>query len=552
METSNKATLKSLLPLVGLVLLYLIIRLVALTVLPMSSDEAIWIHWAQIIVQYPSELLISRLGDQSPLFAWLNAITLNIFSDPLVAGRWVSVLAGLASMVGLYFIGRDAFNRTAGFLAGLIYIVVPFAFFFDRLALPDGLLSALSIWAFRWTLHIAQETRPSARAFKVLGVLMGVALLTQTRALFLFPIPVIVFYFWQVQKRPGFWKQFGTSVGIAFALNLPVFLSGSLAVPGGFIRLFFSESEWTNFIHVASEPGLFWGIVLLVRLSKWWEIHLIYWTLPLALVLTASLVYLFREKQKIEKVLWLWFLIPSLIFLLIRNLPISHLYLIAVPPLILLAAAACDRLAHFILLTLRKLFGLPHRAGTGVRAAALGGFMVLVLFNGITWDLAFIRNPVNATYYFPDQLRFAIGPSSGYGIREAAQFLTKEAEAFRKKTGIPLPVLLPMDPGHPAEGITVYLWNHPDVRFVPAFWWPKSPKLIPTGLRFSHRPSIYQTSPVMRRETTLLDYAHFILPGAAYSPEKFLEENPRFQKAWGFEKLLSGGSIAIFKNHPPK
>ena len=260
--------------------------------------------------------------------------------------------------------------------------MVPYAYFFDRLALPDGLLSAFVIWMFRWSLHIAKETRPGAKAFKILGIMMGAALLTQARALLLFLIPVMVFYFWRVHKRPEFWKSFGVCVGIAFAMNLPVLL--------------------------------------------------------------------------------------------------------------------------------------------------------------------------NASYHKSDRLSYAEGMNPGYGIREAAQFLAKEAEAFRKKTGIPLPVLLPMSPGNPAAGITVYLWNHPDVRFVPAFWWPKSPRLIPAGLRFSHRPSIYQTSPVMRRETTLLDYAHFIFPDAAYSREQFLQENPRFQETWSFQKPGSGGPIVIFKNHPKK
>ena len=157
---------------------------------------------------------------------------------------------------------------------------------------------------------------------------------------------------------------------------------------------------------------------------------------------------------------------------------------------------------------------------------------------------------LSTSYNESDRLHFGGKTNSGMGVQKAAQFLTKEAEVFRKKTGVPLPVLLPMSSGNPAEGITVYLWNHPDVRFVPVFWWPKSLKLIPTGLRFSHRPSIYQTSPVMRRETTLLDYAHFIFPDADYSREKFLRENPRFQKVWSFEGTDSGESIVIFKNHP--
>lgn len=382
METTNKQSLKFYAPLAGLVLLYLITRLNALTSLPMSSAEATWIHWAQIVVQYPSELLISGNSGRQPLFTWLTAMALNIFPDPLVAGRFVAVLAGLASLIGLYVIWGNLYSRTVGFLIAVFYIVIPFTYDLDRLAQPDGLMSAFGIWMFRWALHIAQKTRPSAWAFKVLGIILGAMLLTQTSAVILLPILFVVFYSWKIYQRPQFWKSFGVCMGIAFAMNLPVLL--------------------------------------------------------------------------------------------------------------------------------------------------------------------------NASSHESDRLRYVEGMDSGTGVREAAQFLAKEAEAFRKKTGVPLPVLLPMTPGNPAEGITVYLWNHPDVRFVPVFWWPKSPRIIPAGLRFSHRPSIYQTSPVMRRETTLLDYAHFIFPDAIYSRKKFLQENPRFKQAWIFQRPGTRGSIVIFKNHPKK
>jgi hypothetical protein len=76
--------------------------------------------------------------------------------------------------------------------------------------------------------------------------------------------------------------------------------------------------------------------------------------------------------------------------------------------------------------------------------------------------------------------------------------------------------------------------------------------MILTGLHFSHRPSIYQTSPVMQRETTLLGYAYFIFPDAVCSRENFLQESPRFKKASIFEKPGSRGFIVIFKNHPKK
>ena len=172
-----------------------VIRTNGLTVLPIFSDEAIYIHWAQIINGQPAEFLISKVDGKQPLFFWLNAVTLNFFTDPLLAGRCVSLVAGGASVLGIYWIGRTLFSTASGFLAGLIYIVCPYMFFFDRLALVDGLLSALGVWVFLVSLRLAIEIKSLQLGFRWLGILLGLAVLTKATALLLFPVVLMVFYF---------------------------------------------------------------------------------------------------------------------------------------------------------------------------------------------------------------------------------------------------------------------------------------------------------------------------------------------------------------------
>ena len=74
--------------------LYAALRLTGLTRLPIFSDEAIYIHWAQIISRDPGQFLISLTDGKQPLFMWLNVLTVGLFDDPLVSGRLVSVIAG--------------------------------------------------------------------------------------------------------------------------------------------------------------------------------------------------------------------------------------------------------------------------------------------------------------------------------------------------------------------------------------------------------------------------------------------------------------------------
>src|SRR3989338_2009720 len=76
---------------------YLATRLTNLTTLPIFTDEAIYIRWGQIGLRDASHRFLSLEDGKQPLFVWLMYPMLKIFSDPLIAGRMVSVMAGLGS-----------------------------------------------------------------------------------------------------------------------------------------------------------------------------------------------------------------------------------------------------------------------------------------------------------------------------------------------------------------------------------------------------------------------------------------------------------------------
>ena len=113
-------------------------------------------------------------------------------------------------------------------------------------------------------------------------------------------------------------------------------------------------------------------------------------------------------------------------------------------------------------------------------------------------------------------------------------------------------VLVPHTPGNPAEGITVYLFDHPRIKIVPAFWWPERSNLMPTQVRFTLRPSIYQFLPRLRRESHLLDFAYFIYPHSIYPQETFLKHNPTFHKVWSQAKPDPRFAVDIFRNRTDK
>ena len=73
----------------------------------MFTDEAIYIRWAQIALQDSSWRFISLTDGKQPMFIWFMILFLKFIKDPLIAGRLVSVVSGIFTLVGLFFLSYD-------------------------------------------------------------------------------------------------------------------------------------------------------------------------------------------------------------------------------------------------------------------------------------------------------------------------------------------------------------------------------------------------------------------------------------------------------------
>jgi hypothetical protein len=167
----------------GIIILFFLLRTIRLTGLPIFADEAIYIRWAQVM-KAESTLRFLPLSDgKQPLFMWSAIAFLKIFSDPLFAGRFLSVLTGLASMVGIMLLSYQLFkSKKVSLLAALLYAACPFFVFFDRMALVDSMLTMFGIWSLFFAILAVRKIRFD---FAMLaGFALGGALLTKSPALF--------------------------------------------------------------------------------------------------------------------------------------------------------------------------------------------------------------------------------------------------------------------------------------------------------------------------------------------------------------------------------
>jgi len=176
----------------SLVALYFITRLYHLTSLPVFCDEAIYVRWAQVMRSEQTLRFLPLSDGKQPLFMWLVIPFLKIFSDPLYAGRITSAFFGVLTLSGLLVISLILGNKRQGLLSMLLYVIVPFGLFFDRMALADSQLSAFGLWSLVLSILLGKTGRTDVAM--ILGMVLGGALLTKSPGqyfLILSPVTII-------------------------------------------------------------------------------------------------------------------------------------------------------------------------------------------------------------------------------------------------------------------------------------------------------------------------------------------------------------------------
>lgn len=313
---------------------YALIRLPALTLLPVFADEAIYIRWAQLIQDdAPRYLFFSMADGKPPLFIWILSVMLHFFGDPLVAGRVLSVLIGFCTVLIIRHITKQVSDdKLAVELATVCAIIVPFFFFHQRMALMDGLLTLLIGCAFSAAIGIAKKIHEGKVLHEFFWLLPAVALsfagalMTKLPALFAIPtialVPVFFFNKRNVTSSVRAWLFIGIAglVGCVLFLLLRISpLFGALFTRSGdfsFTTKQLLSGEW-RYVLFASLPRTFTWIstymtptLLVCALGG-----LVYEkTRKVVAVLLLGAIVFCAPLQLIGRVLWPRYFLPSALF----------------------------------------------------------------------------------------------------------------------------------------------------------------------------------------------------------------------------------------------
>jgi len=334
-----------LLPLLTLVFISVSLFLPKLGQTPLKSwDEAWYAEISRNILKRGSWFLLWWNGlpyyDHPPTGFWLMALSFKVFGISEFAARLPSALAGVGSVVLVYLLGKEWFDQTVGFIAGIILATTPWFWLRSR----QGNLDIILTFFILLSICLATKLRENQKIFPLISAVFALSFLTKT-IIATGTIPVLIYLIFKNMDRSNR-TNFLLSIFVFLAIILPwylinwrqyglqfldrnIFVTG-LKLPG--YKAILSGSR--NFLPVFSFENTFYNL----------HMGILLWYKPFLVSLSVSLFFL---KNKPFKVLYLWLLPYLLIFSLSSKTELWHLIIIY-PTVALLIAAFLRNISKII------------------------------------------------------------------------------------------------------------------------------------------------------------------------------------------------------------
>ncbi|MDO8659330.1 MAG: glycosyltransferase family 39 protein [Candidatus Parcubacteria bacterium] len=397
--------------------LYFLLRLIFLTYLPIFTDEAIYVRWAQIALRDASWRFISLTDGKQPLFIWVSMISMKFIQDPLLAGRIVSVVSGFFTMLGLWFLSLELFkNKKAAFLTTIIYIFYPFAQVLDRMALYDSMVGTFYVWSLYFSVLLIRKVRLDIAY--ALGFLIGGGILTKSTnffSIYLLPFTLLLFD-WTKPKVISRIIRFGLLV--IFAVIIAQIFYGLLRLSPLFgmisvknATFVYPFSEWINdpFLHVISNAK---------GLGNW----LISYLGPSYVSLIIVSIFFIRKFTREKILLFLYFIIPFTALTVFGRTIFPRFTFFMSLPLLCLAGLSLSVIMSNLN---ERLFGKTTQ-GVFRLITTISMLFIFIAYSGFV-SLQFAYDPIRASIPTADSQQYVNSWTAGWGVKESIAFLQKEA-----------------------------------------------------------------------------------------------------------------------------
>jgi hypothetical protein len=401
-------------PELGLLLLQVGARLHRLGLFPVFIDETLHIMRARDTLDLHP---LAGIAHGKALIPWLLALV-QPWENAVWASRALIVLVSALGLAALLGLGRRLLGRRAALLAGLLYTALPFTFFFERLAMSDGLAAAFGLLS-GWLVAVSLQTG-SRRVALLAGLSLAVAILAKLSMVVVLAFPALGWLLLAADRRRAL-RLAALMYGVCALALLPVVaLAWRVGLGIGYAGdKFISTSLLTLFARLGKN----------VTQSVSWLRG--YMGLPLLGLSAAGTVgAVVRWDKKALYVAGLA-LLPIGELWLVSTLSFPRYYLPAVGPMPLLAGA----LAFWIVDWERRIHRQGGLSTAPVAGRLIGGAGLIALILILLPMIRFIRtaytDPAALPLPAPDDWTYIRSENAGYGVVEAAAWLadyTQEGE----------------------------------------------------------------------------------------------------------------------------
>ncbi len=169
---------------------------------PMYLDEGIYLSWAQLIGISKNFAYTSLQDGKTPLFFWLLHYFGSLIKNYLLAGRLISIISGLITAISWMLIFSKKNTRSIFYL--FLFLIAPYGFLIERMALTDSLLVALSSFSLMLIIKgkniLEKKENTKYIYFFILmifsGISLGFAYATKTTAKLFLVTYLLIILFW--------------------------------------------------------------------------------------------------------------------------------------------------------------------------------------------------------------------------------------------------------------------------------------------------------------------------------------------------------------------
>lgn len=356
--------------------LYFFSRLFNVLILPFFTDESSYVYTAMLMKENLVknwDLTLNLPVVKPPLFFLITIIFTNFFSNPLLAGRFMSVFFGAVTLLGLYLLTKNLFDKKTAFFAAILYILSPFALTYDRLALMDSALGAFSVWILFMAMKFIEKKK--LIYLFILILLSTLALLTkQSGKFFLIMLPFVPLIL-------GGKKNIKIALVLVFVsvLSYLIYLFG-LSRSQNF--LFYNNFEKTYF-NLSPEIATNNFKAILSWIKSYFPLIFIF--------IPFSVLYMFIKNKRLGLVLTFWAFVPIVISAGVGQYFFPR-YLL--PSIVLFIP--------FLALLFKKYL-----------------ILFLSVVPSLIFDYYILTDPPKAPYHYNERDQFISGWPAGYGVKEA-------------------------------------------------------------------------------------------------------------------------------------